>query len=280
VDTGVSTAADRWSAELYLKYTAPMRPSPEDVQVIAEAADRQSGGGTRPLRVLLLGVTPDIVHIKWPRGSFLLAVDHSPSMINGLWPGDVPGVRQVVCGDWLDGLELGEPFDLVVGDGVPNLLSYPDGLHKLMRRLDATLAALGVVILRAFVLPDRTETAGEVLDAMWKGAIGQFTELELRLLMASQESIGQGVTAARAHDCWLEHSAGTGRGLCLPEWRARAIETLGRWRGLDFSMTFPTTAALTTAVRAVFDDVSLRWPRYALGERCPTLTCSRRASSA
>src|SRR5271155_1271552 len=75
---------------------APLRPSAEDLDFFTATVDEWSQQYGAP-RVLLLGVTPEIYHLRWPCGTHLLAADHTRSMIDSVWPGPA---EQVILADW------------------------------------------------------------------------------------------------------------------------------------------------------------------------------------
>src|ERR1700730_4920742 len=89
-------------ASSYAALGSPLRPSSEDVQFMeyAVSAWHARHPGQAP-QALLLGVTPDLVRMRWLPGSSLMAVDSAEAMVRAVWPGDLPARRWAVCGDWL-----------------------------------------------------------------------------------------------------------------------------------------------------------------------------------
>src|SRR5262249_23614697 len=118
---------DEWQevARTYAGYTPPLRPSSNDLRRYEQLlADFIATGSIRSSTVLLLGVTPDVVGMKWPPATRLLAVDSSQSMIQALWPKDNDSAR-VVCADWRQLPFRKASFQAVMGDGVLNTVRYP-----------------------------------------------------------------------------------------------------------------------------------------------------------
>src|ERR1700676_5795204 len=130
---------------------SPLRPSPEDLKIIASAAEtwRASNAGT-PVRALLLGVTPSIATMNWPDGSRMFALDSSAAMVGSVWPGDVPGVRSAACGDWRAIPAPTSSFNLVVGDGSLNCLPFPNVLEAVLEELSRTMTQCGILVLRGY----------------------------------------------------------------------------------------------------------------------------------
>src|SRR5579862_4932337 len=75
----------------------PLAPGLGDTAIVQRIAD---GLGPAP-RVVVLGLTPQIVGCAWPSGIDLIAVDNSPAMMRELWPPaeGPPGARALLA-DW------------------------------------------------------------------------------------------------------------------------------------------------------------------------------------
>src|SRR5690606_7261339 len=125
----------------------------------------------RPPRALILGVTPEIYHLPWPPGASVHAVDHTPAMIDAIWPGPR---ADVIEADWVD-IPVGDASrDLVFCDGGLHLM--PHGQHSVFA---ATMSRIvspgGLCLFRLFVPPghetgaDHGESPEQVLDALMKG---------------------------------------------------------------------------------------------------------------
>src|SRR5689334_21673764 len=90
--------AERWD-----DWGPPLRPCMEDLRmtIATMKAWHARNPVSRP-RVFLCGVTPEIVTMAWPFPIGLFAMDQAASMIRLVWPGDIPGVRRAVVGNWMD----------------------------------------------------------------------------------------------------------------------------------------------------------------------------------
>src|SRR5688500_12429704 len=111
-----------WSAvaNTYWRAGSPLLPSAEDVRSLEEAIRAHAGASTKPARVLLLGATPRLAEMRWPGGMTMLAVDSSMAFVRDVWPGDIPGRRRAVQGDWRSLPVRDAAYDVVVGDGSLN----------------------------------------------------------------------------------------------------------------------------------------------------------------
>jgi hypothetical protein len=254
----------------------PLRPSPDDVRMMREMIVNWPGSNPpRRTRVFLCGVTPEIVGMDWPFPIEMTGMDQAESMVRLVWPGDIPGVRRGVVGNWIEsGLESGSQ-DIVIGDGGFGFLSYPDGQRALMAELRRVLAPTGLFVYRHFAQAEHQETADDVLSAARSGGIGNFHAFKWRLAMALQPDSASGV---RQEDIW---SAWTRAGidpaqLPQPGWSDRAVSTIDMYRGKQARLYFPTLREFKTLLEEHYTDIQVRLPDYELGERCPTMTARPR----
>lgn len=221
------------------------------------------------LRALLLGVTPDVVGMRWPEPTALLAVDNSVAMARAVWPGNIPGRRWVVCADW-QALPRGESScDLVVGDGSINCLRYPEGFRRLAAGLHGVLSDDGLFVLRCYLQPDLQESPQDVVDRI--ADIPSFHHFKFCLLMAMQPGVREGIAVHRVHQFWTSLKPEEEALAARTGWERAAIRTIELYRGANTVHTFPTLGELRTVLLEFFDEMSLTTPSYPLGDRCPTL---------
>jgi hypothetical protein len=163
----------------------PLRPSEADIAFYASVIR-----DVKSPRALILGVTPELYRLPWPRGSSVLAADHTCGMIDAVWPGPR---EAVICADWRE-LPLPDGSrNIVLGDGGVHLLPFPDGQRKWASTLRRIIEPGGVCVLRLFVPPAVRESGDQVLDDLLAGHIPSLNVLKLRLGTALQENATQGV---------------------------------------------------------------------------------------
>ena len=270
---------DHWdvNARQWGRLGAPLRPSPADVDVVARVARERGGTATAPLRALLLGVTPEIATIAWPRGTRLVAVDRSADMIRGVWPrAGVPSAAEALRANWLALPVAPGSIDVAAGDACLNSLAYPAGYRALGRELRRALATEGRAVLRVFVQPDDRESLDGVADDLHEGRIGSFHAFKLRLLMALQETAERGVRLPDAWEAW--------RGLFpRPDalagrlgWPRDVFTTIDVYRDTDASYSFPTLDELRAALGEALVERTREVSGYECASRCPSLVLARR----
>jgi SAM-dependent methyltransferase len=189
-----STMSGHWSeiARRWAQVGPPLRPSEEDVAFYTGVMH-----SLRSPRALILGVTPELYRLPWPRGASVLAADHTCVMIDAVWLGPR---EAVMCADWRD-LPLPDASrNLVMCDGGLHLLSYPHGQRKLAATLHRVIEPGGLFVLRLFVPPAVRESGDQVLDDLLAGRIPNLNVLKLRLGMALQENAHVGVALRLIHD--------------------------------------------------------------------------------
>lgn len=256
----------------------PLRPSAQDVAIYAEVVGGWARAHGTP-RALILGVTPELYGLPWPPGTAVAAVDHTPSMIDAVWPGPRDAV---VCANWTDPpLESGSR-DMALCDGGIHLLSYPHDHHNLVGALRRVVAPGGLCVFRLFVPPRQREQPGTVLRDLLAGRISNPNILKLRLGMALQEDKEQGVQLGKVWDAIHQ---------VAPD-LSHLAERIGSrpepWLAIRSYRNCPNRyhfLSVAEVCRLFCDDPGgftmekVQVPSYELSERCPTVVF-RRGSAA
>ncbi len=259
--------ADHWN-----NWGPPLRPGSEDLLIMRGNLVRWlEKNPVETLRVFLCGVTPEIVTMAWPCPIELTAMDQSQRMIDCVWPGDIPGVRRAMVGNWLTpGLASGSQ-DLVLNDGGFGFFDHPDGLRCLLASIRSLIKPGGLFIGRNFVQVEPREPLREVLDAARSGQIGSFHSFKWRLAMSLQPNVVEGV---RQHDIWQAWAETDIDPTQLPQpgWSERSVSTIEFYRDQPAILRFPTLNEFCTLLAESFDEVEVRYASYELSDRCPILT--------
>jgi SAM-dependent methyltransferase len=181
-------------ARIWHQVTPPLRPSSFDLAIYQSALDGLET--SKPLRILVLGVTPEIRSLRVPPTTVWRAVDRSQDMITYVWPGNVDEVQ---WSSW-DSMDFpAASFDIAFCDGGLGLLAYPDQQTALARKLSTILRPGGQLLVRLFCSDGRMETVDDVLLDLKHRRIASLSALKLRLWVAMQTSVAEGL---RPHDVW------------------------------------------------------------------------------
>jgi len=133
---------DYWGkiSERFDEWTAPLRPSLEDVQMFKNQLELTS-------KTLLLGVTPELQSLA------TIAVDHNPRAIE-------IHRATAILGDW-GNLPFESEFDAAIGDGSLNVFQGKPELF--FNQAQKVLKENGRLILRVFISPEIREDLASVL---------------------------------------------------------------------------------------------------------------------
>ncbi len=248
----------------------PARPAPEDTALFERLVAGVLEGRSAP-RALVLGVTPEIVTMRWPAGTQLFAVDASTGMIRAFWPArDAPDAT-VIRGNWVTMPIVDAAFDVVVGDGSIGVQPYPDNFFRVVREVRRALRADGALVTRVFTRPETKETLAAIFADLHAGRIGTLDAYWWRGFAALH---GDRANGGRSHELWEAWAANVPdppaliRSLGWPKEDLWAMDSL---RLSPHSMIFPTLRELQDDLAYDFEVTACEFPTCELGDRDPTL---------
>ena len=276
-DTGSRRRADEMMADDHWKNTTlnlkppvrpPWHPSREDAAFMRE--------WTSPVlekaslrKVLVLGVTPEIVQLNWPPGAHVVAIDSSPAMIASLWHGNASVPSHVACARWQLLPVKDAQFDAVVGDGSLNALSSLEEYGKVMGEVSRVLKSDGVFVLRCFVRPPQIETPERVLSKAMEGEFPTTAAFRMRFAFAMADADGSiGLAALRdAFNALVPDRDALAR---LTGWPRQDIDRVDTDKDSRVRLTFPTQSQLVSLSEPVFRVEDSARGTYTQAEHCPT----------
>ncbi len=255
----------------------PLKPSHQDTDTLLRAIERYRARDGGPYRAILWGVTPELATMDWPASTQLLAIDRAEKMIEFVWPGDVPGLRRAVAGEWTETLQIaGGPCDLILGDGSLNDSRYPSEYKELMQAAWNGLRNSGLVIMRLHVRPETDETPADVAEDLTNRKIESFHVFKFRLAMALQESPETGIELAEIWKGWRSLGIDETELAARTGWDLRVIQTIDLYRDNPNRYSFPTLRQQIEIFRENFKVREVIVPRYEMGDRRPIVVLARR----
>lgn len=269
-------ADSHWArvASMYAKIGSPLRPSEQDINFLEETVAAYTLRHPGASQAMLLGATTDIAAMRWPPSFSLLGVDHSSEMLKLVWPGNVPGKRWAVNGNWLSLPQQPSSCDVVIGDGSMNCVRS-DQHRAFARSVSAALKPEGILILRCFTRTEQQERPDQVLEDALRGGIPTFTQFRFRLFMALQPSLREGIAMNRVYRFWVTYESLL---RSRAGWPPSDIDVMEIHRDGSAVHTFPTLAEFRAALSESFEEISVSFPTYYAGDRCPRLVLAPRRS--
>jgi len=261
--------AQRWHL-----YSSPLRPGAEDVETFLRVIRSHAPEpGDAPRQGLILGVTPEIATMAWPGRTMVTGADRSQEMIEQVWPGDRPGLRQALCVDWFELPKPARAYDLVLADGSFNTLGYPAELRRLLAALAGLAAERALLITRTFTRPTERESLASLEEAARAGEAGGFNAFRFRLAMALQSTPEAGVSLDEIWRLWQRLDCEIEDLSARNGWLPDVVGTIGHSRGNQMRLSFPTRDELVATLEAAgLSLLDSHTPVYEMGERCPILT--------
>ena len=269
------TSQEHWPlmAQYWAQIGPPLRPAKEDVASYQRSADEwiEAHG---PPRVLLLGVTPEIYTMPWPKGHDFIAVDQTRTMVDYVWPGRR---NQIVEADWLDLPLPSASRDLAFCDGGLHLVEYPAAQLLLIDRLHDVIAPGGRCIFRFFAAPATGETEAEVLNDLFAGHIPNLNVLKLRLGMALQKSPEAGIEVREIWRVLREQTNARDELAARLSWPIEHLRPLEAYKNSKSRYHFISEdqAIELFCSNGKFASVTSHRSEYVLGERCPIVVFER-----
>lgn len=260
---------------------SPLRPSRADIEMF-ERLSLHALGTKACSRVVVLGVTPEILLMNWPEDTFLIAVERSREMVENVYsraarhaPENLH-LRSIV-GHWQDLPELlkDDPVDLVIGDGCYTQLTS-DQYTPVTEAIRSSLKSGGAFIHRFFIKREQEDASAVLADLAQPFKVDNFSAFKLRLLMACQQSFEEGVVLGEVCKAFENWTGDNGFERIKPQrFSQREMETILNYWASQQRYTFPTHEELRAAIEGVMHlDSARSGGAHELRERCVMLTMS------
>jgi SAM-dependent methyltransferase len=245
------------------RLTPPLRPHPN----VVRAVRREIGDDPGP--TLLLGVTPELADIS-PN---LVAIDRNHSMVLHIWPGDT-ATRRSVVGDWRASPFATGCFASCVGDGSLAGPRWADETERVLDGVARSLRSGGKFVCRAYVPPERGESAAALRELALAGGGGNFHAFKIRLAMA----IADAARRTRVSDILRTFDdlfPSRDEAAAIAGWKRDEIDTIDFYKDSSVAFHFPTRAELLAFAAKVFADPHfVETEGYDLAELCPLLVAT------
>lgn len=253
----------------------PLKPSAEDADITLRALTPHLAGQTGPFRLVVLGVTPELVGLPWPGHVQLFAFDHSARMIADVWSPNPAVPSFVQQADWRSLPLDSSSVHAVVGDGSLNALPGFDAYGEVLGEMHRLLVPDARIVIRCFIRPGQAETLSAVRVAVEAGEVGSFHALKWRLAMSLASGNGGSVAVADVHSAFEDLFADRVRLSRMTGWPRAQVDTIDAYRAAPTRYTFPTQHEMVRHCSPFFDVEGLSQGTYELADRCPTLTLRR-----
>jgi SAM-dependent methyltransferase len=229
-----------------------------------------------PARVVVLGVTPQIMQLEWDGATELIATDSSETMIDAWWAPHPRIPSRVIHTDWSDLPLADASVAVAAGDASFNSLPSLDDYDRVLAELARVVRPGGVLVMRFFVKDEPVRSPAEIVAAAMRGEFANCAVFRLLFLMAlSGEDSVLGFSDIPAN---LEALVpDRDRLIQATGWPREDIDLFDTDRDSPIRMTFPSQPELRQRTDRFFEWVAIDHGTYAQAQSCPTITFRRRA---
>ena len=250
---------------------APLRPTEEDQHLLFSVA-RTVLNHPAP-RLMVMGVTPEVVNLPWPADAHLTAVDRCEQMIARVWQPHEAISSAVECADWHRLPFEDKRFQLVIGDGCTTQFEGESDYLEIFAELSRVLRDDGLLTMRCFIRPDTPESLDAVVTAAHAADINNFGSLKWRLAMAlvghSQDMV---IPVTRITEAFDELFPDRDALATEANWAREEIDTIDAYRDNRVCYTFPTLTELENILNPYFWLENVCTASYELASQCPILS--------
>jgi hypothetical protein len=248
---------------------SPTRPSQEDQNIIASIISKKQQNADST-NAVVLGVTPEMIQLRWPEGTTITAVDMNESMIQTLYKPHEIYPTSVKQERWQAISLPDNSTDIVVGDGIFTPLEKEEDLVGLFAEVDRILKPSSMMVVRAFIRPEETEAIDTVVKDALSGKIKNFGSLKWRLAMALTDNKGR-VNPAEIHkkfNALFPDRAYLGTS---GKWSLDEISTIDAYEKIEGVFTFLTLNELVKISQPYAKIIEKKVGSYELADRCPII---------
>ena len=250
----------------------PLRPHATDIQNYQKAINGIGHSLKNSyFEAILLGVTPELVGLDWPKQTRLLALDHNIQMIKKVGSKNEKIIKHVVCADWMQFPVLNASAHLILGDGCFTFFNFLDGDQKFINELKKNLVRKGYLLVRFFLQAPMKESTQDVFESMFAGRIKGFHSFKWRLAMSLQEHEEKGVKLSEVYDAWLSNEINISRLSKQLGWKVSEINTINAYKASAVNYYFPKLTSLRNRMQSEFEELGCFYGDYELTERCPIM---------
>lgn len=249
----------------------PTRPTPEDIELMHMLAVSHN---LKLKKVSVLGVTPEIIQMRWPDGVELDAFDLSQEMISSVWkPNKNKKVfSKVHQADWQSLPIADGAMDLFIGDGCLTALPGIEKGAAVFEELFRCLKPGGRAVIRCFIRPENKETLEKIISDVESHNIQFFGSLKWRFAMALCNDVTSTVMPSHICNTFNEHFPDRVELSKKTGWNLETINTIDSYIDMTNPFTFPLISEVQNIVDSLFNIEEIKYGSYELASRCPVIS--------
>jgi SAM-dependent methyltransferase len=259
------------SARHWSLVKSPLRPSLEDGAFILSALPPSYQDLDATFRVVVLGVTPEIVGLDWANHVQIFAFDQSEDMIRMAWRPNPRCESSVTRARWEELPINDSSVQAIAGDASLNALPRLEAFSDVLREMHRILAPTGRVVLRCFVRPDKAESLDVIYKDVFAHKVGSISSLKWRLAMALADPNSASIRLSSVFSAFEALFPSRDELAVATGWSSEEIATFDPYSDSPTCLNFPTLTQFQSVLAPWFDIIEKLQGSYELADRCPTL---------
>jgi SAM-dependent methyltransferase len=245
----------------------PLVPSRDEIALYRQICPPDLLHEDAAPRILVLGVTPPLVDLRWPRRAEVHAVDFDQVMVSAMW---APRERaHVHVARWQDIPLSDDSFDLVIGDCSFNALPGPDDYEHVLREVARVSRPGAPLVSRFFVQSEPPPQLARIAEDA-SGALAHLRAASKRLLVALACAEANGELHMSTVTERIRRDWGDFEDYLVALGDSAEDRDLSRLVfAYDQRLNYPTERDIRARFAPYYSDIRFEYPDHDVGAYCP-----------
>ncbi|NDE82843.1 MAG: class I SAM-dependent methyltransferase [Chlamydiia bacterium] len=254
----------------------PLKPPSQAIDAFFQEATSRINPETEAQTIVLLGVTPEIVSLPWPKNVTIKAFDQSQEMIDAIWEPNASIQSNIEKYYWQSLPLENESADLILGDGCTTQMADEGEYEKLFFEMDRILKPSGAFLMRCFIQPAVRESFEQIIESAYGKEIQYFGSLKWRVAMAAMKDDESSIAVKEIFKTFNQLFPDRNSLSMITGWSKEVIDGIDAYKTSSSIYSFPTLEDLIATFNKFFMVTTVNTQAYELSDRCPIFKMTKK----